>query len=134
MEAIRKTYNICINHVNIEENWKLTDQLKADPQKIVRLAGRATKRRKESVPPPAPADGHKVRRTFQVTCSKCGEKGHYFKTCKGAPKIPNWQPKSRKHKNVCLKIAPVNEDGINNEVVAPNVDPAPVAAPPVQVN
>ncbi|KAL4299827.1 hypothetical protein AHAS_Ahas17G0139800 [Arachis hypogaea] len=96
MDAIRKTYDICINPVPSEEFWEPTDQLKADPPKIVRPVGRPVKRRKESATPPAPSDGSKVRRTFQVTCSKCGEAGHYFKTCKGVPKNPNWQPKRRR--------------------------------------
>ncbi|XP_020963750.1 uncharacterized protein LOC110265219 [Arachis ipaensis] len=42
--------------------------------------------------------GNKVRRSHQVTCSKCGEKGHYHKTCKGAPKDSNWQSKTKKTK------------------------------------
>ncbi|XP_057747820.1 uncharacterized protein LOC130967013 [Arachis stenosperma] len=96
MEAIRKTYDICINPVPSEKFWEPTEQLKADPQKIVRPVGRPIKRRKKSATPPAPTDGSKVRRTFQVTCIKCGEAGHYFKTCKGAPKNPNWQPKRRR--------------------------------------
>ncbi|MED6149532.1 hypothetical protein PIB30_063461 [Stylosanthes scabra] len=33
--------------------------------------------------------GNKVKKTCQVICSKCGEKSHYYKTCKGAPKNPN---------------------------------------------
>ncbi|XP_020981432.1 uncharacterized protein LOC110272973 [Arachis duranensis] len=89
MKTIRKTYGICFNPVNSKEFWEPSDQLKPDPLRIVRPAGRPTKRRKEAVQPPAPVDGNKVRRTFHVTCSKCGEKGHYFKTCKGAPKNPN---------------------------------------------
>ncbi|RYR16037.1 hypothetical protein Ahy_B04g073032 [Arachis hypogaea] len=82
MEAIRKTYDICINP--------------NDPPRIVRPTGRLTKRRKEAIQPRAPTNGHKVRMTFQVTCSKCEEKGDYFKTCKEAPKNPNWQPKRKK--------------------------------------
>ncbi|RYQ82538.1 hypothetical protein Ahy_B10g101127 [Arachis hypogaea] len=59
METIRKTYDICINHVLSEEYWEPTNQLKADPPKIVRPVGRPTKRRKESATPPAPSDGNK---------------------------------------------------------------------------
>ncbi|XP_057745168.1 uncharacterized protein LOC130963035 [Arachis stenosperma] len=64
MEAIRKTYDICINPVPSEEYWEQIDKLKADPPKIVRPVGRPVKRRKESVTPQTPTDGNKVRRTF----------------------------------------------------------------------
>ncbi|RYR19895.1 hypothetical protein Ahy_B03g064810 isoform A [Arachis hypogaea] len=37
----------------------------------------------------------KLKRSFVVSCSKCGEKGHNYKTCKGAPSNPNWKPKTR---------------------------------------
>ncbi|MED6133475.1 hypothetical protein PIB30_028541 [Stylosanthes scabra] len=43
-------------------------------------------------------EGHKLKKTFRVTCSKCGEKGHNFKTCKGAAANPKWKPKTRKNK------------------------------------
>ncbi|XP_016200129.1 vegetative cell wall protein gp1-like [Arachis ipaensis] len=38
----------------------------------------------------------KLKRSFVVSCSKCGEKGHNYKTCKGAPSNPNWKPKTRR--------------------------------------
>ncbi|XP_057734851.1 uncharacterized protein LOC130950367 [Arachis stenosperma] len=50
---------------------------------------------------PVPSEefwGDKLKRSFQVTCSKCNEKGHNYKTCKGAPSNPNWKPKKKKAK------------------------------------
>ncbi|XP_015961349.1 flocculation protein FLO11-like [Arachis duranensis] len=42
--------------------------------------------------------GGKLKKSFSVACSKCGEKGHNYKTCKGAPSNPNWKPKTKKPK------------------------------------
>ncbi|MED6220241.1 hypothetical protein PIB30_043044 [Stylosanthes scabra] len=42
----------------------------------------------------------KLKKTLCVICSKCGEKGHNFKTCKGAPSNPNWQPKGKRARTV----------------------------------
>ncbi|MED6227601.1 hypothetical protein PIB30_115314, partial [Stylosanthes scabra] len=79
-----------------EEFWYPTDAPRPTAPRIVRPPGRPKKKRtKAARPPPPAAHGDKVRRTFQVTCSKCGEKGHYYKTCKGAPRNNNWQPKKK---------------------------------------
>ncbi|MED6223982.1 hypothetical protein PIB30_079424 [Stylosanthes scabra] len=78
-----------------------------DPPPIVRPAGRPVKRRiKDHVDM---IIGNKVRKTCQVTCSKYGEKGHYYKTCKGAPRDPNWKTKSRKTKKVNTQVATEGE-------------------------
>nr|XP_025669995.1 proline-rich receptor-like protein kinase PERK9 [Arachis hypogaea] len=42
--------------------------------------------------------GKKLKKSFSVACNKCGEKGHNYKTCKGAPSNPNWKPKTKKPK------------------------------------
>ncbi|MED6195153.1 hypothetical protein PIB30_035368 [Stylosanthes scabra] len=41
-------------------------------------------------------DGDKLKKSFRVTCAKCGEKGHNYKTCKGPPANPNWKPQTNK--------------------------------------
>ncbi|MED6133868.1 hypothetical protein PIB30_032331 [Stylosanthes scabra] len=41
---------------------------------------------------------NKVRKTFEVTCSKCGEKGHYYRTCKNNPQDPNSKPMTKKER------------------------------------
>ncbi|MED6205303.1 hypothetical protein PIB30_016488 [Stylosanthes scabra] len=43
-------------------------------------------------------EGGKLKKSFRVTCAKCGEKGHNYKTCKGAPANPNWKSKTRRNK------------------------------------
>ncbi|MED6159205.1 hypothetical protein PIB30_040142 [Stylosanthes scabra] len=97
MDAIRATYDIHVNPVTSEEFWHPTEGPKPTAPRIVRPLGRPRKKRTEAAcPPPQPVNGDKVRRTFQVTCSKCGEKGHYYKKCKGAPQSRDWQPKRKK--------------------------------------
>ncbi|MED6226112.1 hypothetical protein PIB30_100289, partial [Stylosanthes scabra] len=77
--------------------------------------------------------GDKLKKSFQVTCSKCGQKGHNFKTCKGAPSKPNWQP--------CRKMAKQNQtpqqaDELPVSQSAPQAAPQDVArqSVPVQGN
>ncbi|MED6163846.1 hypothetical protein PIB30_083978 [Stylosanthes scabra] len=41
---------------------------------------------------------NKVRKTFEVTCSKCGEKGYYYRTCKNNPQDSNWKPMTKKER------------------------------------
>ncbi|XP_016194867.1 uncharacterized protein LOC107635819 [Arachis ipaensis] len=96
MEAIRKTYDICINSVPSEEFWEPTDQLKEDPPKIVRPVGRPVKRRKESATPPAPTDGSKVRRTFQGGTS--GQSQNKLMHQRPNPTLEEIRAKLKKHK------------------------------------
>ncbi|MED6133116.1 hypothetical protein PIB30_025594 [Stylosanthes scabra] len=63
--------------------------------------------------------GNKVRKTCQVTCAKCGEQGHHYKTCKGAPKDPNWKTKSRQ-----TKKAKSGEKARKNKKKKPRVTPS----------
>ncbi|MED6109534.1 hypothetical protein PIB30_034659 [Stylosanthes scabra] len=85
--------------MNNEEFWYPTEGDKLTAPRIIIPPGRPRKKRTEvAIFPPQPINGDKVRRTFQVTCSKCGEKGHYYKTCKGAPQSKDWQPKTKKPK------------------------------------
>ncbi|MED6210331.1 hypothetical protein PIB30_063167 [Stylosanthes scabra] len=102
MEAARRTYDSCVKPVNSEEFCEPTEYLKPIPQRIIRPAGLPRKRRTEVAQPPPPpppqVNGDKLKKTFKVTCSKCGEQGHYYKTCKGAPARPDWEPKRKKPK------------------------------------
>nr|XP_025611893.1 uncharacterized protein LOC112705273 [Arachis hypogaea] len=60
MDAVRKTYDLCVNLVNSEEFWEKTDHPKPQPPRIVTPAGRPKKRRTESgAPPPPPVKGTK---------------------------------------------------------------------------
>ncbi|XP_016167221.1 uncharacterized protein LOC107609716 [Arachis ipaensis] len=146
MDAVRKTYDLCVNPVNSKKFWEKTDHPKPQPPRIVRPAGRPKKRRTESgaPPPPPPVIGDKMKRTFQVTYSKCGEKGHYYKTCKGAPAKPDWQPKRKKAKvaskalvamteNVAPVLPPIGnvagiDGGVNN---IPVEEPEPINLDPL---
>ncbi|XP_029144759.2 uncharacterized protein [Arachis hypogaea] len=92
MDAVRATYGDSIKPVNSEEFWEETNRLRPEAPIIRRPPGRPTKKRAVDVVAESQMQqqGHKVRKSFQVTCSKCGQKGHYHMTCKGAPANPNW--------------------------------------------
>ncbi|MED6126363.1 hypothetical protein PIB30_077655 [Stylosanthes scabra] len=83
---------------------------------------------------------NKVRKTFEVTCNKCGEKGHYYKTCKNYPQDPNWKPMTKKERRTakggCASTATANSsqpshtqvetevmDNAASNVNNPNMDP-----------
>ncbi|RYR57478.1 hypothetical protein Ahy_A05g023211 [Arachis hypogaea] len=83
----RTTYQPCIQPVNSEENWDKIEVINPIPPKLKRPVGRPVKRRKKE-PFENETSGSKVKKTFRVTCSKCGETGHNQKTCKG-PAAPN---------------------------------------------
>ncbi|XLR44140.1 uncharacterized protein [Arachis hypogaea] len=59
-----------------------------------RPVGRPVKRRRKesSETKVSRTDGNKVNKTFRVTCSKCGEIGHNYKTCKGPPAATTRRP------------------------------------------
>ncbi|RYQ94357.1 hypothetical protein Ahy_B08g089263 [Arachis hypogaea] len=85
--AARATYQPCIQPVNSEEYWDKIEVINPIPPKLKRPIGRPVKRRKKE-PSENETSGSKVKKTFRVTCSKCGETGHNQKTCKG-PAAPN---------------------------------------------
>ncbi|MED6146426.1 hypothetical protein PIB30_034447 [Stylosanthes scabra] len=90
MEVVRATYNFMIHPVPSQEYWNLIGCEEIDPPPIVQLVGH-----------------------------KCGEKGHYYKTCKGAPRDPNWKTKSRKTKKVNTQVATEREatDGQSEHLI-----------------
>ncbi|XP_057755774.1 uncharacterized protein LOC130974956 [Arachis stenosperma] len=51
IDAVRKTYDLCVNPVNSKEFWEKTDHPKPQPPRIVRPAGRPKKHRTESGAP-----------------------------------------------------------------------------------
>ncbi|MED6164607.1 hypothetical protein PIB30_091796 [Stylosanthes scabra] len=59
---------------------------------IKRPIGRSKVHKRKKDPSEHILQGDKLKKSFQVTCSKCGEKGHNFKSCKCAPSKPDWQP------------------------------------------
>ncbi|XP_025685839.2 uncharacterized protein [Arachis hypogaea] len=94
MDAFRATYEHVMKPVNSEEYWVKTGLLSPDPPIIRRPAGRPTKKKRKADPVEDARDGTKGRRTFKVTCQKCGESGHNAKTCKGPPR-PKPPPKNK---------------------------------------
>ncbi|MED6107108.1 hypothetical protein PIB30_011125 [Stylosanthes scabra] len=122
MESVRATYSYTVHPVPSEEYWNPTGCGGIQPPPIVRPAGRPRQRRmKDHVDM---IIGNKVRKTCQVTCAKCGEQGHYFKTCKGAPKDPNWKTKFRQTKKAKSGQEGPNSGQTNNPGSAkPPMDP-----------
>ncbi|RYR03257.1 hypothetical protein Ahy_B06g082115 [Arachis hypogaea] len=96
MDVIRATYGDSIKPVNSEELWKETNRLHLEAPNIKRSL--KDQLRKEVLIGSDKRISHKVKEVFQVTCSKCRQKGHYYRTCKGTPVNPNWQPKRKKPK------------------------------------
>ncbi|MED6227041.1 hypothetical protein PIB30_109584, partial [Stylosanthes scabra] len=114
MEVVRATYSHVVQLVPSSEFWNPTGCGGIEPPPIVRPAGRPRGRRiKDHVDM---IIGNKVRKTCQVTCAKCGETGHYYKTCKGAPKDPNWKTKSRQTKKKKTMDDVNSEEGMNSGV------------------
>ncbi|XP_020972487.1 uncharacterized protein LOC110269163 [Arachis ipaensis] len=109
MESIHKTYAHCIKSVPSEEFWVTTDQLRPAPPPIKRPIGRPKVHNRNKDPAEAHIQGDKLKRSFQVTCSKCNEKGHNYKTCKGAPSNPNWKPKKKKAKKTDANTEPLEQ-------------------------
>ncbi|RYR27571.1 hypothetical protein Ahy_B01g051587 [Arachis hypogaea] len=60
-------------------------EISSIPPKIKRPIGHPVKRRRPDPVEDRP-EGTKAKKTFRVTCKKCGDTGHNAKTCKGAPK------------------------------------------------
>ncbi|MED6116391.1 hypothetical protein PIB30_099878 [Stylosanthes scabra] len=81
-----------------ESYWSNTNYLKTDAPFIKRPIGRPKLHSRKRDPVEDLMQGDKLKRTFRITCSKCREKGHNYKTCKGAPANPNWKPKTSKKK------------------------------------
>ncbi|XP_052111595.1 uncharacterized protein LOC110276038 [Arachis duranensis] len=77
---------------------QVQDYLRPALPPIKRSIGQPKVHNRNKDPAEAHIQGEKMKRSFQVTCSKCNEKGHNYKTCKGAPSNPNWKPKKKKPK------------------------------------
>ncbi|XP_016168029.1 uncharacterized protein LOC107610493 [Arachis ipaensis] len=79
MESIRATYKHCIQPVNSEEYWIPTTAPPCDPPSIKRPAHCPKMKRKvNSIE--KEMHTNKERKSFEVTCSKCGQTGHYYRT------------------------------------------------------
>ncbi|MED6224455.1 hypothetical protein PIB30_084193 [Stylosanthes scabra] len=84
--------------------------------------------------------GDKLKKTFRVTCNKCREKGHNFKTCKGAAANPNWKPTTRRKRrgsSFGTAAAEINGEVEANENQAQDIihgdignDPPPLPSSP----
>nr|XP_025617195.1 predicted GPI-anchored protein 58 [Arachis hypogaea] len=148
MESIHKTYAYAIQPVPSQEFWTRSEYSRPDPPIIKRPIGRPKVHNRQKDPAePMMQQGAKLKRSFKVTCSKCGSEGHNYKTCKGAPSNPNWKPKTKKSKKggtsqslVVIPLsqsAPQDDDSPNtqsaqsSQAATPNpVTPASVADQP----
>ncbi|XP_072060522.1 uncharacterized protein [Arachis hypogaea] len=128
MDAFRATYAHSISPVNSEEYWDKSGVVSSIPLKIKRPIGRPVKRRRPDVVEDSP-DGTKTKKTFRVTCSKCGDIGHNAKTCKGAPQQgSSSKAKGKKkqvqpqHEMVVSQSAPLsqNEGSVEGSMQIPN--------------
>ncbi|RYQ96638.1 hypothetical protein Ahy_B08g092479 [Arachis hypogaea] len=102
--GFKKTYEIIIKPVNSETYWQETSLAYYKPQAplIKRSPGHPVLRRKVdkvSKSQLVENNGTKVKRSFQVTCSKYGEKGHYYKNMQRSSKEFQLATKEKKSKN-----------------------------------
>ncbi|RYR07498.1 hypothetical protein Ahy_B05g074858 [Arachis hypogaea] len=86
MDAFRATYGHSISSIKNEDYWKKSIEINSIPPKIKKPIGCPIKRRRPDLVKDRP-ESTKVKKTFRVTCEKCGKPGHNSKTCKGALKI-----------------------------------------------
>ncbi|XP_057719981.1 uncharacterized protein LOC130934419 [Arachis stenosperma] len=89
MESIRRTYAHCIKPVPSPKFWVGTELSKPDPPIIKRPIGRPKVHNRQKDPAEPLMQEGKLKKSFVISYSKCGEKGHNYKTCKGAPSNPN---------------------------------------------
>lgn len=104
MDALNATYEHYIQAVTSQEYWVRTDHPMPEPPRLKRPIGRPKKhRRKDANSEEVPgSQQYKLRKTYEVTCNKCGESGHYEKTCKG-PAIPRPAKKTKVKKKPKIK-------------------------------
>ncbi|XP_057745171.1 uncharacterized protein LOC130963039 [Arachis stenosperma] len=82
MESIYLTYAHSIQPVPSEEYWHRTGYIKPNSPPIKRPIGRPKVHKRKKDPIEDLIQGDKVRKTFRITCSKCGEKGHNYKSAR----------------------------------------------------
>ncbi|MED6112657.1 hypothetical protein PIB30_063587 [Stylosanthes scabra] len=95
MKSIHATYKHIINPVPSEQYWGNRNYLKTEAPYIKRPIRRPKVHNRRRDPVENLMEGNNLKRTFRVTCAKCGEQGHNYKTCKGAPANPGWKPKGQ---------------------------------------
>ncbi|MED6219177.1 hypothetical protein PIB30_033385 [Stylosanthes scabra] len=100
MESIHATFKHSINHVPSEQYWVNRDYLRTEAPIIKRPIGRPKVHNRKKDPVEKLIQGDKLKKSFRVTCSKCGEKGHTYKTRKGAPSNLNWKPRTNKSRKI----------------------------------
>ncbi|XP_016169085.1 extensin-like [Arachis ipaensis] len=136
MESLKRTYSHCIKPVLSAEFWPRTEYSQPEPPIIKRPIGRPKVHNRQKDPAEPLMQGGKLKKSFSVACSKCGEKGYNYKTCKGAPSNPNWKPKTKKPKkkeggsSQQLVVLPLSQSAptAGDSSTAPN--PANVAPAP----
>ncbi|MED6204395.1 hypothetical protein PIB30_008839 [Stylosanthes scabra] len=119
MESFHTTYRHTINPVSSEQYWSNTNYLRTETPIIKRPIGRPKihNRRRDAVEDLIVGD--RLKKSFRVTCAKCGEKGHNYKTCKGAPANQNWKPKTRKPKKAAVAAKPSTQEEVPLSQSAP---------------
>ncbi|MED6170666.1 hypothetical protein PIB30_033233 [Stylosanthes scabra] len=151
MESIHATFRYSIHLVPSEQYWGNRNYLKTEAPFIKRPIGRPKVHNRKRDHVENLIEGSKLKRTFRVTCAKCGEQGHNYKTCKGPAANPGWRPKiSRKRKgngantsNTVQEEVPLSQSaptpevplGTSKDAPPPLVITAPVPFKfPAQVN
>ncbi|MED6130116.1 hypothetical protein PIB30_114889, partial [Stylosanthes scabra] len=98
MESFHATYRHIIQPVPSEQYWSNPNYIRTEAPIIKRPIGRPKVHNRRREPVEDLIEDGKLKRIFRITCAKCGEKGHNYKTCKGPASNPSWKPKTRKPK------------------------------------
>ncbi|KAI9125885.1 hypothetical protein K1719_003303 [Acacia pycnantha] len=109
--------------VNSQEYWPSSDEPKPVPPPLKRPSGRPKKHRRKDPTEVEEKSTTKLKRTRLVKCSKCGQLGHYAKTCKG-PAAPRNKQKSAPM-SISIETNMHGEIPLSQGGPAPEVDSQP---------
>ncbi|RYQ96879.1 hypothetical protein Ahy_B08g092790 [Arachis hypogaea] len=125
MDAFRATYGHFISPFNSEDSI---------PPKIKRPIDRLVKRRRLDPVEDRP-EGTKAKKTFKVTCEKCGEPSHNAKTYKGASKAETIAKGKVKGKFKKKSFATQEEVQVSQSALITHPEaPTNVAVPDIRMN
>ncbi|KAI9078765.1 hypothetical protein K1719_039223 [Acacia pycnantha] len=118
MDALHATYEHTLNPVNSHDYWPSLNEPKQLPPQLKRPVGRPKKHRRKEPTEDQEKSTTKLKRTHVVKCPKCGQLGHYAKTCKGPT-----APRKSKQKSAPMSIS--IETNMQGEIPLSQGGPAP---------
>ncbi|XP_061359581.1 uncharacterized protein LOC133303653 [Gastrolobium bilobum] len=112
VDALHATYAHTLNPVNSDKYWPSSDEPKPLPPKLKRPIGCPKKHRRKDPSEEQGSNTKKVKRTYATKCPKCGQHGHYAKTCKGPPTTNKGKRLARPENAMNVRIGSSSVDEI----------------------